>query len=160
MVDESIQTGNAATMTDEMENMYLNFSVGTEVYGVEIRHVLQIIGMQEITEIPEAQMYMKGIINLRGVITPVFSMRQRFGKMEEDYTERTCIIVVTVGEKQIGLIVDAIQETTTIDPEYISPQPSAGTGSENPYIKGIARLPGDRIVVLVHAQKLFSTDSF
>ena len=147
-------------ITDEMENMYLNFSVGEEVYGIEIRHVLQIIGMQEITEIPESQMYMKGITNLRGTITPVFCMRQRFGKFEDEYNDRTCIIVVMVGEKQIGLIVDAIQETTTIEPEYISPQPAAGTGSENPYIKGIARLPGDRIVVLIHAQKLFDVDNF
>jgi purine-binding chemotaxis protein CheW len=158
MIDEGIQIQSRDT--DEMENMYLNFSVGTEVYGVEIRHVLQIIGMQEITEIPEAQMYMKGIINLRGIITPVFCMRQRFGKMEEEYNDRTCIIVVMVGAQQIGLIVDAIQETTTIEPEYISPQPTTGAGGENPYIKGIARLPGDRIVVLIHAQKLFNVDAF
>jgi len=140
---------------DHMEDMYLNFSVGNEIYGIEIRFVLQIIGMQDITEMPEMQPYMKGFINLRGNVIPVFSMRQRFGKLEEEYSDRTCIIVVRVGEKEIGLIVDAIQETLTIEPENISPQPNLGLGGENPYVKGIAKLSNNRTAVLLHASKLF-----
>lgn len=146
--------------TDEMENMYLNFVVGHEIYGVEIRHVIQIIGMQEINEMPDMPPGMKGYINLRGSVIPVVSMRLRFGKFEEDYTERTCIVVVLIGEKQIGLIVDAIQETITIEPEDISPAPTTGEGSEVPYICGIARLVGGRTAVMIDVQKLFSQDMF
>lgn len=145
--------------TDEMENMYLNFIVGNELYGVEIRYVLQIIGMQEISEMPDMPPGMKGYINLRGNVIPVVSMRLRFGKAEEEYTDRSCIVVVTVGDQEIGLIVDTIQETITIEPEHISPQPTTGGQGGVPYIMGIARLPDDQTAVLIHAQKLFSDES-
>jgi purine-binding chemotaxis protein CheW len=159
MSNDNLQAQSSAS-TKEMENMYLNFSVGSEVYGVEIQHVIQIIGMQEITIIPEMPPDMKGVINLRGRVIPVFSMRLRFGQFEEEYNSRTCIVVVTIGEKEIGLIVDAIRETVTIEPENISPQPATGTGVENPFIKGIAKFPDNRIVVLLYAQKLFDANSF
>ncbi len=145
-----------ATEIDEMENMYLNFNVGSEIYGVEVRYVLQIIGMQEISEMPDMPPSMKGYINLRGSVIPVVSMRLRFGKTEDEYTDRTCIVVVTVGEREIGLIVDAIQETITIEPENISSQPTTGESGSIPYVEGIARLPDNRTAVLIHAQKLFS----
>lgn len=141
--------------SDEMENMYLNFSVGNEVYGIEIRYVIQIINMQEITEMPVMPYSMKGFINLRGRVIPVVSTRLRLGKMEGEYTDRTCMVVVQVGEKEIGLIVDAIQETITIEPDSISPTPSIGS-SESPYIMGIARLSNGRTATLIHVQKLFS----
>ncbi len=153
MVEE--RTLSVAAETDEMENMYLNFDVGNETYGVEIRYVLQIIGMQEINEMPDMPPGMKGYINLRGSVIPVVSMRLRFGKAEEEYTDRTCIVVVTVGDREIGLIVDTIQETITIEPENISPQPKTSASEGISYVKGIARLPDDRTAVLIHAQKLF-----
>lgn len=141
---------------DEMENMYLNFSVGNEVYGIEIRYVLRIMGMQEITEMPGMPPGMKGFINLRGNVIPVFSMRFRFSKEEIEYNDRICIVIVQVNEKEIGLIVDAIKETITIEPEKISPPPCGGTGSDQSYIMGIAQLEDDRTAVLVHVQKLFA----
>jgi purine-binding chemotaxis protein CheW len=126
---------------------------------VEIRYVLQIIGMQEINEMPEMPHYMKGYINLRGVMIPVVSVRVRFGKPEEEYSDRTCIVVVQVGEKEIGLIVDGIRETLTIEPEDISPQPSTGE-QDNPYISGIAKIGGNKTSVLINLQKLFSGYTF
>ena len=140
---------------NEMENMYLCFTVGKENYGVEIQHVLQIIGMQEITEMPEMPSEVKGFINLRGSIIPVVSMRIRLGKAEDEYTERTCIIVVNIGGKEIGLIVDSIQEALTIDPNNISPPPKTGEMSGSPYLKGIARLANGNIAILLYIQKLF-----
>ena len=148
------------TESAEMENMYLNFNLGNEVYGIEIRYVIQIVGMQEINAMPEMPFGMKGFINLRGNVIPVACMRQRFGKEEEEYTSRTCIVVTMVGKKQIGLIVDGIKETITIDPENISPPPSTGDAVPNAYLKGIARLPGNRVAILIHAQKLFGDDAF
>ena len=139
----------------EMENMYLCFTVGNENYGVEIQHVLQIIGMQEITEMPEMPREVKGFINLRGSIIPVVSMRVRLGKTEDEHTERTCIIVVNIGDKEIGLIVDSIQEAVTIDPQSISPPPSTSGKVGSPYVKGIARLVNGSIAILIHVQQLF-----
>ena len=147
------------TIVDELDNMYLNFVVGDEIYGIEIRYVIQIVGMQEINEMPEMQPGMKGFINLRGSVIPVFSMRYRFGKMENDYTDRTCIIVVMINDKEIGLIVDAIQETITIDADSISPPPGLNEVYDGHPVKGIAHLPNERTGVLLHAPNLFNVDS-
>lgn len=151
---------NDGAMTDEMKNMYLNFYVGKGVYGVEIRYVLQIVGLQEINEMPEMPMYMKGFINLRGNVIPVVSMRERFGQFDDPYTERTCIVIVQVGEREIGLIVDAIKETITIEPEKISPQPTTNQGADTAYIIGIAQLAAGAVSILIDVQKLFGGYTF
>jgi purine-binding chemotaxis protein CheW len=144
---------------DEMENMYLNVYIGQEVYGIEIRYVLQILGLPEINAMPEMPLYMKGFINLRGNVIPVVSMRERFGQFEETYTERTCVVIVQVGSREIGLIVDAIKETITIEPEKISPQPTT-TSAGNAYILGIAQLGGTDVSRLIDVQKLFDVGAF
>jgi purine-binding chemotaxis protein CheW len=138
-----------------MENMYLTFTVGAESYGVEIRHVIQIISIQQaITQMPEMPAEMQGFINLRGEIIPVFSLRARFGKDEREADERSCIIIVDVRGTHIGLIVDGIRETVTIEPEYISRPDNAGSAE---YISGIART-GQReetVVILIDLPTLF-----
>ncbi len=156
--DSGIRQGEQ--ITDEMDNMYLNFYVGEGVYGVEIRYVLQIIGLPEINAMPEMPMFMKGFINLRGNVIPVVSMRERFGQIEEPYNERTCVVIVQVGDREIGLIVDAIKETITIEPEKISPQPTTTQGEDTAYIIGIAQLGPGSVSILIDAQKLFGDYSY
>lgn len=148
------------TENNEIDNMYLNFYVGEGIYGVGIRYVLQILNMQDINPMPEMPAYMKGFINLRGNVIPVVSMRERFNQFDEPYTDRTCIIVVQVGGREIGLIVDAIKETLTIEPENICPQPTTSQNSENIYIIGIAKLDGGTVSILIDAQKLFGSDYY
>lgn len=159
-MNEEFDVSQSDIITDEMKDMYLNFYVGQNVYGVEIRYVLQIIGLQEINAMPEMPMYMKGFINLRGNIIPVVSMRERFGQYDEPYNERTCIVIVSVGEREIGLIVDAIKETTTIEPDRISPQPSTTQSADNAYVTGIAQLGEGNVSILLDAQRLFGDYSF
>lgn len=153
-IDEAIEDG--------MQNMYLTFMVGEEIYGVEIRYVLQIIGMQSIAQMPDMPSYMKGYIDLRGKIIPVVSMRLRFGKPEIDYHDRNCIIVVNIGEKYIGLIVDSIRETLSIEPERISEQPSTGSQPVNTFITGVARIGSKEVTtaVIIDIQRLFDPNSF
>ncbi len=153
------ETQRDETVSDEMENMYLNFYVGEGVYGVEIRYVIQIIGLPEINAMPEMPMFMKGFINLRGNVIPVVSMRERFGLFDEPYNERTCVVIVQVGEREIGLVVDAIKETTTIDPAKISPQPTTTQGEGNAYIIGIAQLETG-VSILINVQKMFEAYTF
>lgn len=160
IMDENFANIDETLGKDEMENMYLNVYIGQEVYGIEIRYVLQIIGLPEINEMPEMPAYMRGFINLRGNVIPLVSMRERFGKMEEPYTERTCVVIVQVGEREIGLIVDAIKETVTIEPEKISPQPTTQADGGNVYIVGIAQLGANQVSILIDVQKLFDTGSF
>jgi purine-binding chemotaxis protein CheW len=140
-------------LTDEMENMYLNFCLDDSTYSIEIRYVQQIVGMQEINEMPEMPMYMKGFINLRGEIIPVISMRVRFMKSEIEYTDRTCIIVTHCGDHKTGLIVDAIKETLTIEPEDIAPPPSGGANA-SPYVSGVAKLESGTSV-MIDLRRLF-----
>ncbi len=156
MVETQTHIDSNDNMTQEMENMFLNFFVGNEVYGVEIRYVLQIVGMQDINPMPEMPPYMKGFINLRGSVIPIVSMRERFGQMDEPYTDRHCIVIVGVGNREIGLIVDAIKETITIEPDRISPQPSTSEVGDNSFVIGIAQLGAGQVSILISAQKLFS----
>ena len=146
--------------SDEMKNMYLNFCVDTETYSIEIQYVHQIVGMQEINEMPEMPHYMKGFINLRGNIIPVVSMRARFHKMEVEYTDRTCIVVTQVADHEIGLIVDAIRETLTIEPEDIAPPPSSGEYAGNGYVTGVAKLGDNKTSIVISLQELFAGQTF
>ncbi|MDP4095008.1 MAG: chemotaxis protein CheW, partial [Bacillota bacterium] len=81
---------------DTQKDKYLTFVVGSETYGIEIRHVTEIIGIQPITEVPELPEYIRGIINLRGKIIPVMDVRMRFKKSFKEYNDRTCVIVVDI----------------------------------------------------------------
>lgn len=146
--------------SDEMKNMYLNFCVANETYSIEIRYVHQIVGMQEINEMPEMPHYMKGFINLRGNIIPVVSMRARFHKEEIEYTDRTCIVVTQVADHEIGLIVDAIRETLTIEPEDIAPPPSSSEYSGNRYVIGVAKLGDNKTSIVISLKELFADQAF
>ncbi|MDR1736864.1 MAG: chemotaxis protein CheW [Oscillospiraceae bacterium] len=148
------------TSTDEMKNMYLNFCVADETYSIEIRYVHQIVVMQEINEMPEMPHYMKGFINLRGNIIPVVSMRVRFHKEEIEYTDRTCIVVTQVADNEVGLIVDAIRETLTIEPEDIAPPPTSGDYSGVGYVTGVAKLGEGKTSVVINLQSLFAGSAF
>lgn len=112
--------------------------------------------MQEITEIPEFPSYAKGIINLRGEIIPVVDMRLRMGKLETEYSERTCIIVTSIREHYIGLVVDQVDEVTDIDNSIISPPPTV-MGAGNSYLTGIGKLT-NKIVLLMDTKKLLGNE--
>ena len=96
---------------DEIEKeQYMTFKCADEIYGISIKYVNEIIGLSQITKIPETQDYLIGLINLRGKIIPVIDVRIRFGKEPLEYNDRTCVIVIDVKSTVIGLIVDGIDE--------------------------------------------------
>ncbi|MDR0325244.1 MAG: chemotaxis protein CheW [Oscillospiraceae bacterium] len=132
----------------ETQGMYLTFSVGDEEYGLEIDYVTEIIPMQLITEVPDVPSYIKGLINLRGKITPVMDVRLRFHKPPRDYDERTSIIVVTQDDNSIGLIIDTIRDVLTIDDDQIGDPAGVKTGTPNRYISSIARTDhGNKLII-------------
>lgn len=128
---------------DTQHGRYLTFNLGEEVFGLEIRYVTEIIGLQPITKIPEVASYVKGIINLRGKIIPVIDMRLKFGKEPAEYDDRTCIIVIDTQELVVGLIVDKVSEVMTIEDENVAPPPDQKTGIRNRYIQGIGKVDGN-----------------
>lgn len=148
---------------EDMEGKYLTFWTEGQLFGIPITEVVQIIGMQKITEIPDSPAYAKGIINLRGTIIPVFDIRLRFGKLESDYTDRTCVIVSTVGERSFGFIVDGVNEVANLPDAYISPPPQLGDDRVNQYLTGIARQEensGERIILLINTKKLLGENEY
>ena len=142
---------------DTQHGRYLTFNLGEEVFGLEIRYITEIIGLQPITKIPEVAPYIKGVINLRGKIIPVIDMRLKFGKEAAEYTDRTCIIVIDTEELVVGLIVDKVSEVMTIDDADVVPPPDQRTGIRNRYIKGIGKVDGD-VKLLLDGKTLLDAD--
>jgi purine-binding chemotaxis protein CheW len=140
---------------DTQKNKYLTFTLGKESFGIEILFVTEIIGLQQITNVPDLPDYVKGIINLRGKIIPVMDVRSRFKKDLREYDERTCIIVVDIGEISIGLIVDRVSEVLDIPEENVSEPPKVNKNSQNKYVKGIGKV-GDSVKLILDCEKLLS----
>ncbi len=110
---------------DSQKGKFLTFVLDKEEYGLEIRYVTEIIGLQVITLVPELPDYVKGIINLRGKIIPVIDVRMRFKKAMREYDDRTCIVVVEIKNISVGLIVDTVAEVLTI------PGPGYGAAAQS-----------------------------
>lgn len=139
---------------DTQKDKFLTFTLGSECYGIEIKHVTEIIGVQPITEVPELPEYTRGIINLRGKIIPVMDVRLRFKKPFREYNDRTCIIVIDIKELSIGLIVDSVSEVISIpDTEIVAP-PDVSNGG-NKYIKGIGKV-GNQVKLILDCEKLLN----
>lgn len=153
----NIVEDNIEMEEDTQKGRYLTFSLGKESYGIEIKYVTEIIGIQTITEVPELPEYVKGIINLRGKIIPVIDMRLRFKKKPIDYNDRTCVIVVDINEISVGLIVDSVSEVLTIGDENITDPPQLNKGSSNRYIKNIGKV-GESVKLLLDCEKLLSEE--
>lgn len=139
---------------DTQKGRFLTFALGQEVFGIEIRYVTEIIGMQPITGLPEVPDYIKGIINLRGKIIPVIDVRLKFKKDAIEYDDRTCIIVIETSNLSVGMIVDNVAEVISIDDENIAPPPDNRSGVQNRYISGIGKA-GNEVKLLLDCGKLF-----
>jgi len=141
---------------DTQKGKYLTFTVGSEVYGLEIQYITEIIGIQKITQMPELPEYMKGIINLRGKIIPVMDMRLRFKKEPREYNDRTCVIVVEITGLSVGLIIDSVSEVISIPDQNIVKPPQINNEIGNRYIKGIGKVENE-VKLLIDCEKLFTS---
>ncbi|MBN2064703.1 MAG: purine-binding chemotaxis protein CheW [Sedimentisphaerales bacterium] len=148
-------------MTREMAHAgkYLTFAVGTEEFGIEILKVKEIIGYQEVTEVPQTPPEVKGVLNLRGQVIPVVSLRQKFGMEEKEITDETCILVVEIGSDErtvfVGIIVDSVSEVQDIRPEQIEPSPAFGESKEVEFITGMAKI-GKAVKILLDIEKVLA----
>jgi purine-binding chemotaxis protein CheW len=150
---DAFDAGNEDTLKD----MYLTFRLGEEDYGLEIRYVTEIVGMQKITEVPDMPHFVKGVVNLRGQVIPVIDMRLRFNMSSRDYDERTCIVVINLKNVQVGLVVDTVNEVRSISEEDVSPPPSAADAQSAQYIHGMGKV-GDEVKILLDANRLLFED--
>ncbi|MCX7708977.1 MAG: chemotaxis protein CheW [Clostridia bacterium] len=141
---------------DTQRGRFLTFTLGRESYGIEIRYVTEIIGIQQITEVPELPEYIRGIINLRGKIIPVMDVRLRFKKDFREYNDRTCVIVIDISDLSIGLIVDSVSEVISIPDSEIVVPPEMNKDSSK-YIKGIGKV-GSEVKLLLDCERLLNED--
>ena len=140
---------------DEIQKeQYMTFKCSDEIYGISIKYVNEIIGLSQITKVPETQDYLIGLINLRGKIIPVIDVRIRFGKEPLEYNDRTCVIVIDVKSTVIGLIVDAIDEVAAFA-ETPPPSVSDLAMQAKKYVFGIGRVNGE-VKLLLDPDKLIN----
>jgi purine-binding chemotaxis protein CheW len=143
---------------DTQEGKFLTFSLGNEEYGIEIRHVTEIIGIQNITDLPDMPDFVKGVINLRGKVIPVIDVRLRFNMQERAYDERTCIVVVNINDMAVGLIVDSVSEVIDIPAGDIEPPPRVKKGEASRYIKGLGKV-NQAVIILLEIERLIQVES-
>lgn len=136
------------------EKKVIVFALGTEEYGVEVEKVRTIERMQPMTRVPKAPEFIKGVINLRGVVIPIIDLRSRFGLETQDYSDATRIIIVSQGEFEVGLIVDSANDVIDIDTDNIDNPPEIVGGIKAKYLDGIARVGEQRLLVLLNLEQV------
>src|SRR5581483_2479458 len=155
----TLATPPATSKTDQRSGKYLTFKLGQEEFGVRVIKVREIMGVQEITAVPQTPDYLKGVINLRGKVIPVVDLRLKFRLDAMEYTQRTCIIVVQVpGEAapiQVGLVVDAVSEVVNLVAADIEDTPDFGEKLSTPFILGMAKLKG-KVKILLDIDRVVS----
>jgi len=153
------QTAVADAPARERAGKYLTFSLADEEYGLEILKVREIIGVMDITAVPGTPQFVKGVINLRGKVVPVLDLRLKFNLPEKQRTEETCIIVVSVGTVETGIIVDKVSEVMNIAGEDIEDTPSFGANVETDFILGMGKA-GGRVTILLDIDQVLSGNDF
>lgn len=138
---------------DTQEGKFLTFHLGNEDYGIEIRYVTEIIGIQKITEVPDMPSFIIGVINLRGKVIPVMDVRSRFRLPTKEFDDRTCIIVVNLNETPVGLVVDEVNEVADIPRNQIEPPPRASKSKGSRYIQGMGKI-GAEVKILLDISRL------
>lgn len=152
----------SAVASIAQEGKYLSFVLGSEEYGLEILKVQEINGMMDITRVPRTPHYVRGVINLRGRVIPIISLRDKFKMAQVEDTEKTCIIVVQVKYQDdsltMGIIVDEVSEVLSIAAGSIEPPPSFGGGmEETDFITGMGKLT-DKVVILLDIDRVLDAE--
>lgn len=142
-------------------NSFFTFRLGNELFAVNIGHVTKILELTEITRVPNAPRYFRGIINLFGEVLPVFDGRLKFGFPETESTRNTCILILVFElDGQVvssGIVVDSVEKVISFEPEQIKPAPVVGKGFNSEFIDGIATVD-DEFVLILNLGKIFSEE--
>ncbi|HEU4846525.1 MAG TPA: chemotaxis protein CheW [Burkholderiaceae bacterium] len=135
---------------------FLAFTLGSEEYGIDILKVQEIRGYETVTRIANAPEFIKGVINLRGIIIPVVDMRIKFRLGEPVYDQFTVVIILNIGGRVVGMVVDSVSDVTTLTPDQVKPAPEMGTAFSSAYMIGLGTID-ERMLILVDINKLMSS---
>lgn len=141
----------------EAVNEFLAFTLGQEEYGIDILKVQEIRGWEPVTRIANTPDFIKGVMNLRGIIVPVVDMRIKFDLGCPNYDQFTVVIILNVAGRIVGMVVDSVSDVTTLSAEQIRPAPEMGTAFDTDYIIGLGTL-GERMLILVDIDRLMSSE--
>ncbi|MBC3886658.1 chemotaxis protein CheW [Undibacterium griseum] len=146
------ENGNA----DIAGHEFLAFTLGNEEYGIDILKVQEIRGYEAVTRIANAPDFLKGVINLRGIIVPVVDMRIKFNLGTPTYDQFTVVIILNIEGRIVGMVVDSVSDVTTLTPDQVRPAPEMGTTFSTDFLIGLGTLE-DRMLILVDIDKLMSS---
>ena len=147
--------GQEAEKSSEDAREYLAFTLGREEYGIDILRVQEIRGYEPVTRIANAPDFIKGVVNLRGIIVPVVDMRIKFSLGTPTYDQFTVVIILNIGGRVMGMVVDSVSDVTTLSPNQVRPAPEMGT-FDSDYLIGLGTL-NERMLILVDIDKLMSS---
>ena len=150
-----MQTNNEQAVSGESREL-LTFTLGSEEYGIDILKVQEIRGYEAVTTIANAPEFIKGVINLRGIIVPVVDMRIKFKLGSVTYDETTVVIILNVANRVVGMVVDGVSDVTTLKADEIKPAPEFGSGLDVKYLQGLGTVD-ERMIILVDIEKLMSS---
>ena len=152
--------GAAHSEAEQRAGKYLIFELGTEEFGISVLQIKEIMKMQQVTTVPQTPHFLQGVINLRGRIVPVVSLRSKFNLSEEEHTDRTCIVVVRVmmdgGEQPMGIIVDGVVEVLLLAADDVEDAPDFGRDVTTTYVRGMAKSKG-KVKILIDIDKVLSS---
>ncbi|MES3014535.1 MAG: chemotaxis protein CheW [Pseudomonadota bacterium] len=136
---------------------FLSFKLGAEEYGIDILKVQEIRGYEKPTRMAGVPDFIKGVVNLRGIIVPIIDMRIKFQLATVDYNEFTVVIILNVSGRVMGIVVDGVSDVTTLNPDQIKPAPDFSSSFDTGYVIGLGTLD-ERMLILVDIERLMSGD--
>jgi purine-binding chemotaxis protein CheW len=149
-----IKASKPATEVEGRE--FLSFRLGAEEYGIEILKVQEIRGWENPTAIANTPAFIKGVINLRGIIVPIVDLRLKFRLGEAKYDSLTVVIILSVAKRVMGIVVDAVSDVITLAPQQISPAPEFGAALDTRFITGLGTV-GERMLILADIERLMTS---
>ena len=136
---------------------FLSFKLGSEEYGIEILKVQEIRGYEKPTRMANVPAFIKGVVNLRGIIVPIIDLRIKFNLASIEYNAFTVVIILNVAGRVLGIVVDGVSDVTTLSPEQIKPAPEFSAQLDTSYVIGLGTLD-DRMLILMDIEKLISSN--
>ncbi|MBX3618179.1 chemotaxis protein CheW [Nitrosomonas sp.] len=149
-------TESTGAVAAGITNEYLTFRLGKEEYGIEILKVQEIRGYEAITQIANAPDFIKGVVNLRGIIVPIIDMRIKFHMENVDYDQFTVVIILNVAGRVMGIVVDGVSDVINLTSEQLRPAPGLGSVIDTEYIMGLGTID-NRMLILIDIEKMMSS---
>jgi purine-binding chemotaxis protein CheW len=156
MMQNTPSSAQASNVADNTGNEFLAFTLGKEEYGIHILKVQELRGYETVTRIANAPEFIKGVVNLRGIIVPIVDMRIKFNLGEPTYDQFTVVIILNIGGRVMGMVVDSVSDVITLTADQVKPPPEMGTAFNTNYLIGLGTLE-ERMLILIDIDKLMSS---